>query len=105
MNNKIPQDILKLLKRRKNYAGKVLILESDLQKRLKEIGFAETPEYLEFFCDYGCLMYTKPYVCYSKTIEMLQNFFNENSDVDIDFNISDETKKEILNFISNKYGK
>jgi len=77
MKNKIPKELLKLLKQRENTGGKMLVLNGKIEKILTDLNIANTLEYAELQNDYDCMQYTEPSGYYNMTVNFLEKQLNK----------------------------
>lgn len=76
MMNKIPNKLLKLLEKRKNFAEELLVLEAKINEMIVGMGIEGDIEYITFTSDFGCMLYTEPYAYYKQEIEIIERLIN-----------------------------
>ena len=72
VSSKIPKQLLKFLKQRKDTAHKLNSLDADVDKILEKLEITNTIEYVKLQNDYGCMLTAEPEAYYSMVIDLLE---------------------------------
>jgi len=78
MSTKIPKQLVKLLKQRKDVAEKLMALDAVVEKMLEDLKITNTFEYVTLQNDYGCMLTTEPGAYYDAVVDFLEKHLNQN---------------------------
>ncbi|MFD0587678.1 hypothetical protein ACFQZE_06660 [Paenibacillus sp. GCM10027627] len=73
---KIPKELLSLMERREKTAWKLMMLDAQVQNMLEDLGVADTPEYINFQNNYGCMLTTEPSNYHDETTKIIEKIIN-----------------------------
>lgn len=70
--SKIPEELKRLLIKRKEAGEKLLSLEAQVNQKLEELDLTNIQEFADFQDECGCMVFTEPINYYGNTIKFLE---------------------------------